>query len=171
MARGNLPETTPTVPSDSFFAISLLYLWARDTGKDLAAAEGVTKRADTSLINVTTLGLSELTAKLSRHRKYRLQGRLFLSANAKIRFVGPSAPAVVQLAYEHIDSVGDARVFLGAYSVSDIMLPAASVVSFDGIVHNGSSEGDFGISWAQNLSSITPTVMYAGSWLQHSLID
>ena len=171
MARGNLPSNTPTVPAESFFAINALYLWAKDVGNDLLALEGVRKRGDTSLISLATLGLSELTAPLKKQRKYRLQGRLFFSANVKIRFVGPSSPTRVMISYERIDTAGDARTLLTAYSAADIVLANAGVLSFDGIVHNGATEGDFGISWAQNSSNVTPSVLYAGSWLQYSLID
>lgn len=172
MARGNLPSNTPQVPSDSFFAVNALYLWAKDVNVDLSAVEGRRKTTNGSVVSSTALALdANLTAPLARNRKYRLQGRLFFSTNFKFRFVGPSSPTLIQLTYERIDTAGDSRSFLAAYSGSDIVCVNAGVVAFDSIVHNGVTAGEFGISWAQNTSSVSPSLLYAGSWLQHSFID
>lgn len=172
MARGDLPLQTPTVDPDSFFAVNLLYIWASDLSKDLAYVEGLRKSANTPLASNTVLALDDkLNVLLKANRKYRIQGKLFFSANFKLRFVGPSTPTLVSLAYQKIDTAGNTHVFDTAYSVADIALPNAGQLAFDVLVHNGTTEGFFGISWAQNASNVTPTNLYAGSWLQHSLID
>jgi len=163
MARGNLPAQTPQVPRDSFIAFDLLYRHVSDMSKDLEAVEGSGPRLAPGLVSDTTLDFDpRLSVNLAPGEKGRFEALLFATANVKFRLLGPAGPVLVLW-----DQTGTLQT---AYSAADIVVASPAVFQLRGIVHNGTTAGRFGISWAQNSSSLTNAGFYQGSIFRYSRV-
>jgi hypothetical protein len=163
MARGNLPAQTPQVPRDSFVAFDLLYRHVTDLSADLKALEGAGPPLGPGLVSDTSLDFdTAMSTSLKPNQKIRFEFWLFATSNVKFRLLGPASPALVLW-----DQTGSAQI---AYSGSDIVTASPTFFQLRGIVHNGTTAGTFGISWAQNVSSVTPAGFYQGSVFRYSSI-
>lgn len=137
---------------------------------DLRVVEGKQRVTDASKASDTALGAdSVLTFVLAPNRRYRISAKLFVTDNFKLRHAGPAAPTLVQIARQFIGTAANTHNYDVVYSAGDINLSQGLLI-LDGIIHNGANSGFFTLQWAQTASNPTPAKLYAGSWLQCSLL-
>lgn len=172
MARGSLAAQTPLVPKDTFVSFDLMYRFLKELDADVKRVEGQRLTATSSKTSNTTLA-SEIpfVFPLKASQKVRIHGKLYTTGNIKLRHLGPASPVLVHIARTITIAASASAVLDSAYSAADIVPGAASVLEFDGLVYNGPTAGNFEIHWAQNASNATPSSLYAGSWMQYSLVD
>ena len=173
MGRVRIPKQVPIVPQDTFIAFDFLYQWAADTERLLGLQLGLTLKSNKSQVSSATLTADpDFGVLLKPLQKIRFRVTLAVSANFKFRLVGPAAPTFVSCAYQIFDATpAVVQSYLTAYSASDIVPAAAAQITLEGIVHNGTTAGIFGLDWAQNVSDPIATVIYAGSNFQYSSVD
>lgn len=171
MARGNLPAQTPVVNRDSFVAFDLLYRYVNEMDRDVRFATGGPILAFRGKASDTTLAIdSAFSAQLLPSQRVRVRIELATTGNVKLRHVGPAGASLIMLERKIVDSSGSSSILDSAYSAADITLATPSLVTIQGIIHNGATAGPFGISWAQATSSVTPAGLQTGSSFSYSLI-
>jgi hypothetical protein len=172
MARGSLPAQTPEVPAEMFVPMDLLYRHVSAMDRSLRNIEGSLLVSNVGQASSTVL-LPQLqfTLALRPKDRYRLTGQLIVSDNFKFRHSGPAAPDLVRIARKKVGSVSVTESLDTTYSAADhVVSGEVAVIMLDGIIHNGNNSGLFEITWAQQISSVTPTILYAGSHIAYSPI-
>jgi hypothetical protein len=135
------------------------------------------KDADQTSTSTTLANDTSLLFEMPAGAKFLLRGEIFYdtptAADFKWRHTGPASPALVNIARYALSPDDIAFSAIGtdeAYSATDITVTGAvgtfGTVRFSGIVHNGSTKGNFVIQWAQNAASGTTTVR-AGSYIEY----
>lgn len=172
MARGSLPAQTPTVPPDVFIPLDLLYRHVQQMDGGLRALEGAQKIIDTPFVsNAVLTADTVLQRALPAQRTLRIDALLICSGNVKLRHTGPAAPSLVMLRREYLDAGSSVINLDTAFSAVDIVAANPAIIRLQGLVKAGAISGFFGISWAQTVSSVTPSRIYPGSVLQCTLVD
>jgi hypothetical protein len=172
MARGKLPAQTPRVPQDTFLSFDLLYRFALQLDEDVRGVEGRRKQNTSSLISTTaqTTDLDFLVPLRPFARiAYRL--RLVASPNFAFSLLGPASPLLVQLRRSVITTAGATEQLVTSFAGAGTSSANAAIITLDGVIHNGATEGFVELRWAQNTSSATASSLYAGSDVAHSSID
>jgi hypothetical protein len=141
----------------------------------------VRKAADTSKTSDTTLAVdSDMSMTLALQTNYALTGMLIFDANQvadiKVQFNVPTNATIQWVglgpASSHTSAVGISSVttqqctagFVQAWGGAAAGTPVA--VPITGIVKSTDTFGSLTLSWAQNTSDATPTILKNGSWLK-----
>lgn len=120
---------------------------------------------------------TDLKFAMAANTNYSFRARIYYETGAvedfKWRHVGPAAPTLVRISRWGIAPTATAFSLIAndsAYSAADIAVPAgagAGYIMFEGIIKNGANAGDFGFSWAQNVSGGTATIVREGSYIEY----
>lgn len=137
----------------------------------------VKERDANSLITTNTSLASDtlLQFTMSPNTTYVVEASLFLlSPNGvgfKMGITGPASPTKIQSFYQEVDSADATDVdWLDAYGTHKTNTPGADTtvhVKLNTRIENGANSGAFALQFAQNVSSATATVVYAGSYLRY----
>lgn len=173
MARGRIPKQVPIVPQDTFIAFDFLYQWAAESERVTDLLLGLTRKSNDAKINDDVLAEDQsFLIYLRPFQKIRFRMELVATGNCKFRTYGPTGPELVSIAYDLWDGHGGtSQEYKDAYSISDIVTTHQTHLHFIGVIHNGATAGNFGLRWAQNSASATPSIIYAGSNFQYSSVD
>lgn len=162
---------TGRIDFDWYSALSAL---ARTVNADWTRMQ---KGADQTSTSATLANDTDLLFEMPAGGKFVLHGEIFYdtptSADFKWRHTGPASPTLINIARYALSPDDTAFSAVGtdeAYSSADIAVTGAAgtfgLVRFFGIVHNGTTKGNFQIQWAQNAASGTTTVR-AGSYIEY----
>lgn len=141
----------------------------------------VFKTADESKASNSTFGDDPfLTFPVAANTKYAFRGKLFFnSASAtpgfKSQITGPASPTKVRIKRDGIIAGGTAYSAVqvdSAFSTSMIFSAGGGdgIVEFNGFLQNGANAGNVTVQWAQNSANSNPTILYAGSYIESSIV-
>lgn len=135
------------------------------------------KLNDTTIQSDATLNAdSELSVPLAANSLAIITGKIYYTTTAaadfKWRHTGPASPTRVRVKRQAIlpgDTTETGIAVDTAYSASDIVMAGGTgsgIIEIDALVRNGSTAGQFGISWSQNTSDASNTTVEMGSYLE-----
>jgi len=130
--------------------------------------------------DATTADDTALTFAVAANTKYRFVVQVWYYSDPapdfKYQFTGPDSPTVIGYRREtnaHGSSTSaNSAVYLYITSDASITVSTTGIgqVRLWGILHNGANAGTVAFRWAQNTSSANPTTVYAGSFIEYSVV-
>lgn len=150
-----------------------------ETKIDEGAWTVVTKQSDEARNTTTTLAADgELAFAMAANTKYLVRARIFYDTDAdadfKWGFTGPASPTRVRLERRSIAPSATAYGTIAvatAYDTSGVAVTGTGTdggfVAFEAIIENGSTAGDFELTWAQNSSDAGDATVRRGSYLEY----
>lgn len=134
-----------------------------------------TKTSDNTTADDTVLKFS-----VAANTKYRFVLQVFYYSGAtpdfKYQFTGPASPTVIGYRRE-TTAHGASTVtnsLLSAYISTDASITVGTSgigqIRLWGILHNGANAGTVAFAWAQNTSDASNTTVYAGSFIEYSIV-
>jgi hypothetical protein len=142
----------------------------------------VMKTADESATTDTTLSDdSQLTFAMLANTKYSFRAVMHIyqwsAGDFKYRHNWPASPTLLSIHRRAVVPAWTAfssQAIDTSYSASDITVLGTSdnpsIVLMEWIIHNGANAWNFTISWAQNSSSGTATVVRAWSYIEYTAL-
>lgn len=123
----------------------------------------------------------ELFFTMAAATKYAIRGTIFFDTAAtpdfKFAFAGPASPTLARIFRRHVDPnaltaqiVASEVAYTASTAVAAGTGTTGGVLTFDAIVHNGTTEDDFAFQWAQNTSNASATTVRAGSYIEYRAV-